>query len=107
MVRTLKDAPTRAFCCKHIDERCWYVVDSLTVYNYAKQLKAFKWKTPLEMLTRSMSRAEQFRAAPDSFISGPYTQAPGPRPKRPLATRTSAKRADEPCLLARMKRIEG
>jgi transposase-like protein len=74
MVRTLKDATTRAFHYEHINELRRHVSDYLTAYNYAKQLKALKWKMPYQTLQALYaSKAEVFYRSPDHFTPGPYT----------------------------------
>jgi transposase InsO family protein len=74
MVRTLKEATTRAFHFEQINELRRHIADYLTAYNFAKQLKALRWKTPYETLQALyQSRAELFRTSPDHFTPGPYT----------------------------------
>jgi hypothetical protein len=50
------------------------VADYLAAYNFAKQLKALKWKTPYETLQALYaSKAEHFHHSPDRFTPDPYT----------------------------------
>ncbi len=48
MVRTIKEATVKSFHYSSINEMRWHVRDWLTAYNFAKQLKALKVKTPYE-----------------------------------------------------------
>ncbi len=50
MVRTIKEATVRAFHYASIDDLRRHVRDWLLAYNYAKQLKALRFKTPLEAI---------------------------------------------------------
>ena len=52
MVRTIKDATVRAFHYATIDDLRRHVRDWLLAYNYAKQLKALRFKTPIEAIER-------------------------------------------------------
>lgn len=74
MIRTLKEATTRAFHYEHVNELRCHVADYLAAYNFAKQLRALKWQTPMETLEALYeSRAELFRTSPGHFTPGPYT----------------------------------
>jgi transposase-like protein len=74
MIRSLKDATVRAYHYESIQELRRHVSDYLAAYNFAKQLKALKWRTPYETLKALYrSRAELFRTSPDHFTPGPYT----------------------------------
>lgn len=48
MVRTIKHATVRAFRYASINDPRRHVGDWLLAYNYAKRLKALRFKTPLE-----------------------------------------------------------
>jgi transposase InsO family protein len=74
MVRTLKEATVRAFHYAGIAELRRHVADCLTAYNYAKHLKALRWRTPFE--TREAlwaTKAELFRRSPDHLTLEPNT----------------------------------
>jgi transposase InsO family protein len=74
MVRTLKEATVRAFHYDGIAELRRHVADYLTAYNYAKHLKALRWRTPVETLEALwQSRAELFRRSPAHLTLGPNT----------------------------------
>ncbi len=50
MVRTIKEATVKSFHYSSINEMRRHVRDWLTAYNFAKQLKALKVKTPYEAI---------------------------------------------------------
>jgi len=76
MVRTLKEATTRAFHYDDIRALRRHVADYLAAYNFAKQLKALRWRTPYETLQALYrTRAELFYESPDHFTPGPYILA--------------------------------
>jgi transposase InsO family protein len=77
MVRTLKEATVRAFHYDGIAELRRHGTDYLcayNAYNYAKHLKALRWRTPVETLeVLWATRAELFRRSPDHLTLGPNT----------------------------------
>jgi transposase InsO family protein len=74
MVRTLKQATVRAFHYDGVRELRRHVADYLTAYNFAKHLKALRWRTPYETLEAIWSsRPELFRRSPDHLTLGPNT----------------------------------
>ena len=74
MVRTLKQATVRAFHYASIHELRRHVTDLLAAYNFAKQLKALRWRTPYETLAAVWrSRPQLFRVSPDHLTLGPNT----------------------------------
>ncbi len=50
MVRTLKEATVRAYQYDTYRQMRWHVADYLAAYNFAKHLKALRWKTPYETI---------------------------------------------------------
>lgn len=71
MVRTIKEATVRAFHYASIDDLRRYVRDWLLAYNYAKQLKALRFKTPLEALKAiSLEKPELFIRQPSHDMLG-------------------------------------
>lgn len=74
LVRTLKQATVRAFHYDGVRELRRHVADYLAAYNYAKHLKALRWRTPYETLEALWaSRPELFRQLPGHLIPGPHT----------------------------------
>jgi len=70
MVRTIKDATTRTFHYGSIEALRRHVRDWLTAYNFAKQLKALRFKIPFEAI-RKLSEEK-----PDLFIQKPDHHTP-------------------------------
>jgi transposase InsO family protein len=65
MVRTIKEANVKSFHYTSINELRRHVRDWLTAYNFAKQLKALKFRTPYEAIE------ELWKSKPDVFIVKP------------------------------------
>jgi len=65
MVRTIKDATVKSFHYSSINELRRHVRDWLTAYNFAKQLKALRFKTPYEAIEAI------WKAKPEIFIVQP------------------------------------
>jgi hypothetical protein len=74
IVRTLKDATVRASHYDSVHELRRHVADYLAAYNFAKHLKALRWRTPYETLEALWpSRPELFGRSPDHLTLGPNT----------------------------------
>ena len=65
MVRTIKEATVKSFHYASIEELRRHVRDWLVAYNFAKQLKALKFRTPVEAIH------ELWKSKPDVFIVQP------------------------------------
>ena len=73
MVRTIKEATVRAFHYEDVRALRRHLADYLAAYNFAKQLKALRWKTPMETVEALYrSRSDLFRISPHHFTPGPY-----------------------------------
>jgi len=72
MVRTIKEATVKSFHYASIQELRRHVGDWLIAYNFAKQLKALKFRTPYEAIE------ELWKSKPDAFIVKPSHHMPGP-----------------------------
>lgn len=71
MVRTIKDATVRAFHYASIDGLRRHVRDWLLAYNYAKRLKALRFKTPLEAIKQiSAEKPQLFTRQPSHDMLG-------------------------------------
>lgn len=78
MVRTIKDATVRSFHYASIIDLRRHVRDWLLAYNYAKQLKALRFKTPFEAIRQlSDKKPETFNRTPTHDMLGPNTQSRG------------------------------
>jgi transposase-like protein len=71
MVRTIKDATTHTFHYGSIDDLHRHVRDWLSAYNFAKQLKALRFRTPFEAI-RKLSEEK-----PHLFIQKPNHHSMG------------------------------
>ncbi len=71
MVRTIKEATVRAFHYASIEDLRRHVRDWLLAYNHAKQLKALRFRTPLEAIERIAAER------PESFVRQPNQDMPG------------------------------
>ncbi|MCZ0736813.1 IS481 family transposase [Phreatobacter sp. AB_2022a] len=71
MVRTIKDATVRTFHYASINDLRRHVRDWLLAYNYAKQLKALRFRTPLEAIKQiSTEKPELFSRRPGHDMLG-------------------------------------
>ena len=74
MVRTLKEATVRAYHYEPYLQLRRHVADYLAAYNFAKHLKALRWKTPYETIRALWeAKPELFHRSPDHLTPGPYT----------------------------------
>lgn len=66
MVRTIKDGTTRTFHYGSIDDLRRHVRDWLSAYNFAKQLRALRFRTPFEAIRKlSEEKPDLFTRKPD------------------------------------------
>jgi transposase InsO family protein len=72
MVRAIKEATTKSFHYASIQELRRHVADWLIAYNFAKQLKALKFRTPYEAID------QLWKSKPDAFIVKPTHHMLGP-----------------------------
>jgi transposase InsO family protein len=71
MVRTIKDATTRTFHYGSIEDLRRHVRDWLAAYNFAKQLKALRFRTPFEAIRQlSTEKPDLFIRKPDHHSMG-------------------------------------
>lgn len=68
---TSEEATVKSFHYASIHELRRHVSDWLIAYNFAKQLKALKFRTPYEAIE------ELWKSKPDVFIVKPSHQMPG------------------------------
>lgn len=71
MVHTIKDVTVKSFHYTSINEMRRHVRDWLTAYNFAKQLKALRFKTPYEAIE------ELWKSKPEVFIVQPHHRTLG------------------------------
>ena len=74
MVRTIKEATVKSFHYASITDLRRHVRGWLLAYNYAKQLKALRFKTPFEAIRQlSEKKPEIFTQTPSHDMLGPNT----------------------------------
>lgn len=72
MIRTIKDATVKSFHYALITDLPRYARDWLLAYNYAKQLKVIRFKTPDEVIRQlSEKKLETFIRPPNHDMLGP------------------------------------
>lgn len=71
-MRTIKEATVKSFHYSSINEMRRHVRDRLTAYNFVKQLKVLKFKTPYEAIQ------ELWKSKPEAFIVKPHHHMLGP-----------------------------
>jgi len=71
LVRTIKEATVKSFHYTSVNELRHHVRDWLIAYNFAKQLKALRFKTPYEAIE------EISKSKPDVFIVQPHHHTMG------------------------------
>ncbi len=74
MIRTLKEATVRTYYYETYRQLRRHIANYLAAYNFAKHLKALRWKTPHETIQALWaSKPELFYDSPDHLTPGPYT----------------------------------
>ena len=72
MNRTVKDATIKAFHYPDLDALKAHVLAFVTAYNFAKHLKALRWRTPVQAV------CDAWKADPSAFKINPHHLIPGP-----------------------------
>lgn len=72
MNRTVKDATTKAFHYETADALRAHVLAFLSAYDFAKHLKALRWRTPFQAIRNA------WKTNPAVFKLNPHHLAPGP-----------------------------
>jgi transposase InsO family protein len=72
MNRTVKDATVKAFHYPDLEALRAHVLAFVTAYNFAKHLKALRWRTPFQAVS------DAWRADPSAFKIDPRHLIPGP-----------------------------
>jgi transposase-like protein len=72
MNRTVKDATTKVFHYETADALRAHVLAFLSAYNFAKHLKALRWRTPFQAV------CDAWKTDPSAFKINPHHLIPGP-----------------------------
>ena len=74
MNRTVKEATIKAFHYPDLDSLKAHVLAFVSAYNFAKHLKAIRWKTPFEAVCHAWTTTpDVFKLNPRHLIPGPNT----------------------------------
>jgi len=74
MNRTIKDATLKVFHYPDIESLKAHVIAFVKTYNFAKHLKALRWKTPFEAIAQAWTKDPAiFKITPRHLIPGPNT----------------------------------
>lgn len=74
MNRTIKDATTRACHCPDLESLKAHVLAFVAANNFAKHLKALRWRTPFEAICQAWTTdPSPFKINPRYLIPGPNT----------------------------------
>ena len=74
MNRTIKDATVKVFHYDDLHSLKAHVLAFVTAYNFAKHLKALKWRTPYQVICEARTKAPAiFKINPHHLIPGPHT----------------------------------
>jgi transposase InsO family protein len=74
MNRTVEDATIKTFHYPSLDALKAHVLAFVSAYNFAKHLKAIRWKTPFQHICDAWQRdPSTFKINPNNPAPGPYT----------------------------------
>ena len=74
MNRTVKEATVKAFHYPDLDVLKAHVLAFVTAYNFAKHLKALRWRTPFQAICDAWAKDPSiFKINPHHLIPGPNT----------------------------------
>jgi transposase InsO family protein len=74
MNRTVKDATIKAFHYPNLEALKAHVLAFIQAYNFAKHLKALRWRTPFQAICDAWKTdPSTFKINPHHLIPGPYT----------------------------------
>ena len=74
MNRTIKDATVKTYHYDDLQSLKAHVLAFVTAYNFAKHLKALRWRTPYQVICEAWTKDPSiFKINPHHLISGPHT----------------------------------
>ena len=74
MNRTIKEATVKAFHYPDFDALKAHVLAFVLAYNFARHLKALRWRTPLKVISEAWTEnPDRFTINPHLLIPEPYT----------------------------------
>lgn len=74
MNRTVKDATIKTYHYDDLESLKAHVLAFVTAYNFAKHLKALRWRTPYQVICEAWTKKPSiFKIDPHHLIPGPHT----------------------------------
>jgi len=74
MNRTIKDATVKVFHYETLESLSAHVLAFVTAYNFAKHLKALRWRTPFQAIRDAWTKdPAPFKINPHHLIPGPHS----------------------------------
>jgi hypothetical protein len=74
MNRTIKDATVKVYHYDDLESLKAHVLAFVTAYNFAKHLKALRWRTPYQVICEAWTKDPSiFKIDPHHLIPGPHT----------------------------------
>ncbi|TIV87415.1 MAG: transposase, partial [Mesorhizobium sp.] len=74
MNRTIKDATVKIYHYDDLESVKTHVLTFVTAYNFAKHLKALRWKTPYQVICDAWTNDPSiFKINPHHLSAGPHT----------------------------------
>jgi IS30 family transposase len=74
MNRTIKDATVKVYHYDDLESLKAHVLAFVTAYNFAKHLKALRWRTPYQLICEAWTKDPSiFKINPHQLIPGPHT----------------------------------
>lgn len=74
MNRTIKDATVKVFHYKDLESLKAHVLAFVTAYNFARHLKALRWRTPYQVVCEAWAKDPSiFKINPHHLITRPYS----------------------------------
>jgi len=99
MNRTVKDATVKIFHYEDLESLKAHILAFVTAYNFAKHLKALRWRTPFQAICDAWTKD------PSIFRINPHHLIPGPNIYPPLCT--ALRRGDWPAAVTPLKVVGG
>jgi hypothetical protein len=74
MNRAIKDATIKTYHDDELESLKAHVLAFVTAYDFAKHLKALRWRTPYQVICEAWTKDPSiFKIDPHQLISGPHT----------------------------------
>jgi type IV secretory pathway VirB4 component len=75
MNRTIKDATIKTYHYDDLENLKAHVMAFVTAYNFAKHLKALKWRTPYQVIGEAWTKHPSiFKVNPSHLMPGPHNR---------------------------------